>query len=80
VSSSDAGAAAYNPGVQVNGADVVMPEPRTSGQQAYLDAVAADAEKAVTTIEEKLAGMQESLTAAKAAAKQARADAQTEGN
>jgi hypothetical protein len=80
VSSSDAGAAAFNAGVQVNGKDVVMPAPRTSGQQAYLDAVADDADKAVTTIEEKLAGMQESLKAAKAAAKQARADAQTEGN
>lgn len=80
MSSSDAGAAAYNAGVQVNGKDVVMPEPRTSEQQAYLDAVADDAAKAVTVIEEKLAGMQESLKAAKATAKQARADAQTEGN
>ncbi len=48
---------------------------RTPTEQAYLDALADDAEAAVTAIEAKLAGMQATLKAAKAEAKAARAAA-----
>lgn len=47
-----------------------------SAVQRYLDAVADDAEQAVTAIEQKIAGMQESLKTAKANAKTARTAAQ----
>jgi hypothetical protein len=80
VSSSDAGAAAFNPGVLANGEPLTPVVPRTSQQQAYLDAIADEAEGAVEALEKKLAGMQESLAAAKERAEQARRDAQEESN
>ncbi len=75
MSSSSAGAAAFNAGVRVNGEDVIMPVPWTKEQQAYLDAVADDAENAITVVEEQIAGMQESLKARKVEAERARAEA-----
>lgn len=75
MSSSSAGAAAFNAGVKVDGKEFTPVPPRTSEQQAYLDAIAEQAEQSVAAIEEKLAGMRESLVAAKAEAKRARAEA-----
>lgn len=46
------------------------------GHQEYLEAYAADCERAVEVIAEKLEGIKASLAAAKTEAKQARADAQ----
>ena len=75
MSTSAAGAQAYNPGVTSDGVDIVRPT-RTPEQQAYLDAIAEQAQNAVEVIEAKIAGMQASLKTAKAEAKRARADAQ----
>ena len=80
MSSSNAGAHAYNPGVLVDGEPATLVVPRTSAQQEYLDAMAEQADRSVVLIEAKIAGMQESLTAAKAEAKRARAEAQSEEN
>lgn len=80
MSSSEAGAHAYNPAVLVNGEEITPTPPRTSQQQEYLDALADQTERAVESIKEKLAGMQESLKAAKSEAERARADARNEGN
>ncbi len=76
MSSSDAGASAANPTVNVNGVDVVARPPRTAAQQEYLDAVAEQAEQAIDVLEDRIAGLQEALTAAKAEAGRARAEAQ----
>ncbi len=76
MSSSEAGAHAYNPGILVNGEPVTLVPPRTSAQQVYLDTVADEAEAAVAVIVDKIAGMQDSLAEAKKRAEQARRDAQ----
>ncbi len=80
MSNSDAGAHAYNPGVLVNGKEITPVAPRTSAQQAYLDAIAEQAEAAIEVIEGQIAGLQERLTEAKTEAKRARAEANSEGN
>jgi hypothetical protein len=55
--------------------DASVDTTRTANVQADLDTYADDAEKAVETIEAKLAGMKASLAAAKTEAKRARAEA-----
>lgn len=80
MSSSEAGAHAYNPAVLVNGEQITPKAPRTATQQEYLNAVAEQSEQAVDSIKEKIVGMQASLKAAEADAQRARAEAQDEGN
>lgn len=76
MSNSEAGAAAFNPTVLVNGVDAAPRPPRSAAQQQYLDAIAEQAEQAVEAIKGKVAGMQVSLATAEAEADRARAEAQ----
>lgn len=80
MSNSEAGAAAFNPAVKVNGEEVTAKQPRTSAQQEYLDAIAEQSEQAIGAIEDQIAGLQQRLTEAQAEAKRARAEADSEEN
>ncbi len=80
MSSSNAGAAAFNAGVQINGETVTPKPPRTAAQQDYLDELAEQAKQAVPKIEAQIEGLNATLVAAKAEAKRARAEAQDEVN
>jgi multidrug resistance efflux pump len=68
VTTSSNGAGAYNATVRVNDPDHIV--------QAAREQRVADCDRAVEHIETKLAGLQAALTAAKAEATQARAEAQ----
>jgi hypothetical protein len=78
MSTSSAGTHAYNPGVLLNGVPLAVRAARSVQQQAYLVAIADQAEAAIQVIEDRIAGLEEALKAAKAEAKRARAEAQEE--
>lgn len=69
------GSSAFNAGVLVNGKPLNLGPAQHAREQRVIDCDAA-----VEHIKQKLAGMRAALAAAEAEAKQARAEAQSEGN
>lgn len=71
MSASQAGGAALNAAVVAEDSTTG----RTEAQQAYLDAVADDAERAVETVEQMIADLQDSLADRRAEVQRARVEA-----